>query len=486
MDYDLTKIKAFSSREQSGDFSIVSFTIIDSYNIPQSIVSSKISQFQNALTFASKLIEREKSITDEYTRDSLFAEYLKDIKQVHATELSDAHQRSTTEITAKIGPLVQQLSDKDRILTERLDEQRREYEQQIKALQKSQKSVELELETLKREAGAELDRELKAFRKRIAQLESDLQGKIQAETTIREQCHKEYEQRVDLIESKNKELLAVKDASLQEQKDRLEKREQELIRKVHRNASSSFRGQDGEQFFADLATDKMKWVMTYTGDVDHSCDYSTVIQNVPSFIEVKNYTDTIPFKEVTKFLNDMKLHPEITFGVFVSLNTSIQKKQAIPISMDWINGNQCVMYIQSFNELDHDHVFLMIEQTARLAGIITRNILQKEGENLEANYQQRIDDAKIYISNAISRSGKLSTKIKADKIQITSLLELSTMNILNELKQQNLELTTAVQIMLGDTIEPVSDEIDESIKDTTSPSESKLKKRSKKPAPPKN
>jgi hypothetical protein len=474
MSLDFTKIHTFISRESAGDVDILSFNVSNSYDMPVSLLTSHISQFQNALTFASKLIEREKSITDEYTRDSLFAEYLKDIKEVHANELSEIQQRSITEITSKIGPLVQQLSEKDRNLSDHLDEQRREYEQQIKLLHKSQKSVEAELESVKRESSAELDRELKAFRKKVAQLESDLQGKIQAEATVREQCRKEYEQRLELIEGKNKELLAMKDASLQEQKERLEKREEELIRKVHRNASSSFRGQDGEQFFADLATDKMKWVMTYTGDVDHSCDYSTVIQNVPSFVEVKNYTDTIPFKEVTKFLSDMKLHPEITFGVFVSLNTGIQKKQAIPISMDWINGNQCVMYIQSFNELDQEHVFLMIEQTARLAGIITRNILQKEGENIEANYQQRIDDAKTYISNAISRSGKLATKIKADKLQITSLLELSTMNVLNELKQQNVELTTAVQIMLGDNVEVVSDEVDEIVV------ESKPKKKTKK------
>ena len=474
MSLDFTKIHTFISRESAGDVDILSFNVSNSYDMPVSLLTSHISQFQNALTFASKLIEREKSITDEYTRDSLFAEYLKDIKEVHANELSEIQQRSITEITSKIGPLVQQLSEKDRNLSDHLDEQRREYEQQIKLLHKSQKSVEAELESVKRESSAELDRELKAFRKKVAQLESDLQGKIQAEATVREQCRKEYEQRLELIEGKNKELLAMKDASLQEQKERLEKREEELIRKVHRNASSSFRGQDGEQFFADLATDKMKWVMTYTGDVDHSCDYSTVIQNVPSFVEVKNYTDTIPFKEVTKFLSDMKLHPEITFGVFVSLNTGIQKKQAIPISMDWINGNQCVMYIQSFNELDQEHVFLMIEQTARLAGIITRNILQKEGENIEANYQQRIDDAKTYISNAISRSGKLATKIKADKLQITSLLELSTMNVLNELKQQNVELTTAVQIMLGDNVEVVSDEVDEIVV------ESKPKKKAKK------
>ena len=474
MSLDFTKIHTFISRESAGDVDILSFNVSNSYDMPVSLLTSHISQFQNALTFASKLIERETSITDEYTRDSLFAEYLKDIKQLHANELSEIQQRSITEITSKIGPLVHQISEKDRILNDRLDEQRREYEQQIKVLQKSQKTIEAELESVKRESSAELDRELKVFRKKVAQLESDLQGKIQAEATVREQCRKEYEQRLELIEGKNRELLSMKDASLQEQKERLEKREQELIRKVHRNASSSFRGQDGEQFFADLATDKMKWVMTYTGDVDHSCDYSTVIQNVPSFVEVKNYTDTIPFKEVTKFLSDMKLHPEITFGVFVSLNTGIQKKQAIPISMDWINGNQCVMYIQSFNELDQEHVFLMIEQTARLAGIITRNILQKEGENLEANYQQRIDDAKTYISNAISRSGKLATKIKADKLQITSLLELSTMNVLNELKQQNVELTTAVQIMLGDNVEVVSDEVDEIVV------ESKPKKKTKK------
>ena len=80
MSLDFTKIHTFISRESAGDVDILSFNVSNSYDMPVSLLTSHISQFQNALTFASKLIEREKSITDEYTRDSLFAEYLKDTK----------------------------------------------------------------------------------------------------------------------------------------------------------------------------------------------------------------------------------------------------------------------------------------------------------------------------------------------------------------------------------------------------------------------
>ena len=466
MSSELSSIPAFISREQTGDLAILSFNVSNSYEMPVSLLTSHITQFENVLTFASKLIEREKSVTDEFTRDSLFAEYLKDIKRLHASEISDIQTRSVSEMTNKIGPLI-----------ESIETQRAKYEQQIKTLQKS-------LETIRSEKESEIEEQTRPLRKKIAQIESELEMKSQAESLIREQCRAEFEQRVALIESKNREILAMKDSSLQDQKERLEKREQELMRKVHRNAASCFRGQDGEQFFADLATEKMKWVMTFTGDTDHSCDYSTVIQNVPSFIEVKNYTDTIPFKEVTKFLSDMKAHPEITFGVFVSLNTGIQKKQATPISMDWINGTQCVMYIQSFVEQDQDQMFLIIEQTARLAGIITRNILQKDGENVEANYQQRIEDAKTYITNSISRLNKLHTKVKNDKMQLISLLETSSSGTMNEIKHQTVELTNAVQIMLGETVDLTSyEEKEEPLNEVVAP-QSKPKKKTKKAAAP--
>jgi hypothetical protein len=127
-------------------------------------------------------------------------------------------------------------------------------------------------------------------------------------------------------------------------------------------------------------------------------------------------------------------------------------------------------------------MFLIIEQTARLAGIITRNILQKDGENLEANYQQRIEDAKTYITNSISRLNKLHTKVKNDKMQMISLLETSSSGTMNEIKHQTVELTNAVQIMLGETVDLTSYEEKEESPNEIVATQSKPKKKAKKAA----
>ena len=93
MSSELRSIPAFISREQTGDLAILSFNVSNSYEMPVSLLTSHITQFENVLTFASKLIEREKSVTDEFTRDSLFAEYLKDIKRLHTSEVSDIQKK---------------------------------------------------------------------------------------------------------------------------------------------------------------------------------------------------------------------------------------------------------------------------------------------------------------------------------------------------------------------------------------------------------
>jgi hypothetical protein len=168
----------------------------------------------------------------------------------------------------------------------------------------------------------------------------------------------------------------------------------------------------------------------------------------------------------------MKEHPEVTFGIFVSLHTNVQRMQSTSISIDWIHGHQCVMYIQSFNQLDMDSTFLMIEQIAKLAGTIHRNLQQNTGDDAQINYQQRVDNAKSYISAAIARSTRLLTKIRADTIQYKTMIatiETNSIHTLSEIKQQNHELTTAIQIMLGEPIgntESQSDESQEEAKPT--------------------
>jgi hypothetical protein len=139
------------------------------------------------------------------------------------------------------------------------------------------------------------------------------------------------------------------------------------------------------------------------------------------------------------------------------------------------------MYIQPFNQVDTDSIFLMAEQIAKLAGTINHNLQQNTGDDAEVNYQQRVDNAKLYISAAIARSTRLLTKLRADTIQYKTMIatiETNSINAISEIKQQNQELTTAIQIMLGEpigTTDAQSDESQEEIKPAavTKPKKSK-------------
>ena len=221
--------------------------------------------------------------------------------------------------------------------------------------------------------------------------------------------------------------------------------------KIQRNASSAYRGQDGENWLSSMVKDKMNWDLKYTGDVPHSCDYSSTVHNVPVFFEHKNYTHSVPQKEVTKFLRDMKEHPEVLVGIFISQNTGIQgKPSTVPFSIDWVHGTQCVVYIQSIVEMDMDYALSLMDQIIRVSGAFNKVIKSHGESSSEKIHETRIEQAKLYLQNSLSRTNSLMRKISADKKQLIGIIETNTTQNLLDLKQQSAELSTGIQILLGE------------------------------------
>ena len=445
---------AFCSQENVNRSTVISFYISKGYILPDELRSCTITQFQNVLTFSSKLIQLEKSISDEFTRDSLFAEYLKDIKQKHSDELLSLEKRSILETTTKLSPLFSKISEIEEQQKDSISELKRDYEAQIKLLQKSKTTLESELTSSKSELKSEFTRESKALSKRISELEAELQIASKSESSIRERCQQESDRLLKAVEEKNKQLIELKEAALLQREQKLHQKEQELQSKLQRQTSSVLRGHDGEELFKNTAKEKMKWDLIKAPT--HSCDYSSTIHSTLTLFEVKNYTNPIPQAEVTKFLRDMKMHPEARTGIFISLNTSIcNKDPAVPISLDWINASQCIMYIQSCADLDTDHIFSLIDQVIRISGIFNNFIASQVSESNEPILQARIDQAKVYLDRAISRNASLIKKIIKDKKQQIEFIESSTINNISELKYQSSDITTCVQTLLGEYSEPV-------------------------------
>jgi len=445
---------AFLSRSSSDlpNKSTVTFQIDNIYEIPLTLMTSHISQFQSVLTFAAKLLDLEKSVEDEFTRDHLFSEYLKDIQLKHSQDILSLEKRALSESTTMISPLLQ-----------KMDEMRREYDLQIKALQKSNQLLQSDIASTKAESEAASIRDVKQLQKRIAELEIDLARSSKSESIIREQCQAESDRLVAALKESTKDLIRVKDESLKQREDALRLKEDELTVKLQRQASSSFRGQDGEQYFSQTAKEKMNWELTHTGKVAHSGDYSSTIHTNQVLFELKNYSTTVPQKEVRKFHNDMKDNPDFVVGVFISLNTDIQSHpwSNSPIAIDWINGSQCAIYIQSCLELDIDHTLYTIDQIIRIAGEFHKKSLVKDDESKSSEYEQRIERAKRLLENGILSMSSLIRKIRADHKKYLDLLEGNTNHTILELKGQTEILKTSIQALLADYVDttPQEDEV---------------------------
>jgi hypothetical protein len=443
---------AFISRNTNNKSCTLSFQIDLDYEIPTQILNCNVLKFQKVLTFASKLINVEESLQEEYIRTTLFAEYLKDIKQKHTQELAALEKQVISDMTSKIKPLIDTISDIERNHVKALSDSKDEYEKQIKAIKKSN----IQTESDKAE---QYDKELRTLSKRVSELEAELSVASKSESSIRERCQKDSDRIIKAIEEKNKEIISIKEESFTQRELKLAKQEQELQSKIQRQASSVLKGHDGEQYFKTIAKEKMNWDLIKTPLF--TCDSSATINSILTLFEIKNYANNIPQIEVTKFLRDMKLHPEALFGVFISLKTSITGKNPnTPITIEWVNGSQCVLYIQACADLDLDYVFSIIDQMNRITNIFNTLLNSNKSESQEQVLRSRIEQARVYIDRAIQRGTKLSKKILADKKQQIEFIETSTTYNIAELKSQNVELTTSVQVLLSEYSEAASNSED--------------------------
>ena len=140
---------AFVSREQINQLSLLTFCSTNDYQIPDQLLSCSIPQFQKILTFASKLLDLEKDLENEYTRNMLFAEYLKDIKEKHSDELINIEKKSSSDMNNKLHSLVTKISEMESTYKSSLSESESKYEQQLKATQKQLSIREYEINAYK-------------------------------------------------------------------------------------------------------------------------------------------------------------------------------------------------------------------------------------------------------------------------------------------------------------------------------------------------
>jgi lysyl-tRNA synthetase class I len=101
-----------------------------------------------------------------------------------------------------------------------------------------------------------------------------------------------------------------------------------------------------------------------------------------------------------------------------------------------------------------DHIFTLIDQVIRISSLFNNFITSQTSESNEPILQTRIDQAKVYLDRTISRNTNLIKKIIKDKKQQIEFIESATIQNITELKYQNADITTSIQTLLGEYLEP--------------------------------
>jgi len=459
---------ALISHKPTRKYHIFKFNTLSTFIMPPAIISSDILQFQSVLTFAAKLIELEKSLSTEYIKENLFADYVNKLEEKHAKDLEILKTSGSNETTSKLASLIELISEKEMQYNNNLLQIKDEYNQQIKLLNKEKSKLEAEATAAKQDLEERLQKDIRTLRKQLSERDAEVQSLSKGEGLIREQCSAESERLIKVIEQKNTNTLnalresyettiKLKEDALRQRETRVIQKEQELQTTIHRNASSSFRGQDGEMQFEQLAETTMKWKLINTSKIPHSCDYSSEIHGFPVFFEIKNYTDPVKNDQVLKFLRDMKEHPEVIIGIFISWNTRIVgKDQSLPISIEWINDSQCAIYIQPLKDLEINPTLALIDQIIKITGTY-KSLIGSKGDVSETTIlQPRIDKARVYIDQYISEASSLMKRVVNDKKRHLEIVESSYSSTIASLKTQGAAIATVLSILTGEFVEDTS------------------------------
>jgi len=456
---------AFISHKSFKENCIFKFRTDTTFIMPSAILTSNVQEFQSVLRFAAKLIDLEKSLSTEYIKDTLFADYVNKLEEKHTKDIELLKISDSEETSSKLSSLILLISEKEAAYKKELMQIKEEYNEQIKLLLKEKTKLEDQSNAARQDIEERLQKDIRLLRKQISEREAEVQGLSKGEALIREQCSAESERLIKVIEQKNTSTLnslresyentmKLKEESLHEREARVIQKEKELQTTIQRNASSSFRGQDGEMQFEQLAETTMKWKLINTSKIPHSCDYSSEIHGSPVFFEIKNHTDPVRNDEVLKFLRDMKEHPEVIIGIFISWNTRIVgKDQTMPISIEWINDSQCAIYIQPLKELEINATLALIDQVIKITGTYKRLIGSKGDVSESAILQPRIDKARVYIDQYISECSVLMRRVVNDKKRHLELVESSYSSTIASLKTQSSAISTVLSILTGEYIE---------------------------------
>jgi hypothetical protein len=195
----------------------------------------------------------------------------------------------------------------------------------------------------------QLKKQIETMRQQITSYESGNDEKLQRE--------------VAKVREKYDLLLEEKDKQNQLNREATMKLQESVVQLTNNSKSNSAKGSEGEASFKDYAETFIDFKGFDIVDKHTQAgmgDFHMHFEEFDILVDAKNYKKKVPIDQREKIKNDLLKNSHIHFAWLVSLNTSIDKWDKSPIMYEWVNTNQCIVYINNLAGFEEPHKILRI------------------------------------------------------------------------------------------------------------------------------
>ena len=471
------QVSAFISEEQIGDYYISTYRHRNS--LKDAIDGFTPEEFELIVNLAaSALTDLYASANNIQYKERLDAEIKKRTAMFESEKAKIQEEMNFLVQTSKNDNAALQASNK--VKMSELEAKLKAVQAELNVSEFSIGKMKEQFDTVKENAEAVLKISIEEIvRQKQGQYEKELDRIQKAHALTYESLEKQARERVHQCDMQHKE-------AIEKMRELYSDREKALRKDLEKTFVSSERGKQGEQEFEELVRQYVNWPpMVNMSKISHGTDRRCKIRSCSTMFEVKNYTDDVPSKEVTKFERDMAENQDCPLGVFISMNTNIVgKKSGKFITMDWTPKSQLLIYVNSFYTHSPEDILSFIDICADLAWTIYKAAHDTPDEsNSTVHLEGRINQAKVFVEKEIKRMADLLRTISHNKSFMLDAITKHSAEYTYNIQQSKQALQGMLEILLGKSDESSDDKSQEDIPPPPTPVETPEKPAKKDKAP---
>jgi len=209
---------------------------------------------------------------------------------------------------------------------------------------------------------------------------------------------------------------------------------------IQTHKSTSHKGSDGEKEFSEYANtfiDFKGFELMDKHTQSGQGDFHLHFEDFDVLVDAKNYKKKVPVDQREKIKKDLLKNDHITFAWLVSLNTSIDKYDKSPIMYEWINTNQCIVYINNLSSFEDPKKIL------RIVWFTCKELYKLTTDHFDESEMTEIKNKNFKLIDKIKNTRKTIREINTSMNVTRNLVQVMDDDLRRTIEEETNEIVTS-------------------------------------------